>query len=103
MVFLVLAKLRFPSSKLIPKTSKSCYGESVLKLIRKFEITDLRCRQAELDLSYLKYCFEYGLTQKFLHFKVSNRILKLSDTYKQCHIRLLKEEISNKKSIFRQR
>ena len=29
--------------------------------------------------------------------------LKLSDAYKQCQLRLLKEEISNKKSIIRQR
>ena len=40
---------------------------------------------------------------KFLRFKVSNRSMKLSDAYKQCQICLLKEEISNKKSIIRQR
>ena len=57
----------------------------------------------ELDLSFLKYCFENSLTPKFLRFKVSNRSLKSSDAYRQCRIRLLKEEISNKKSIIRQR
>ena len=40
------------------------------KLVRKFERTDLRCRKAELDLSFLKYCLENSLTPKFLHFKV---------------------------------
>ena len=39
------------------------------------------------------------MTPKFLHFKVSNRSLKSSDAYRQCQIRLLKEEISNKKPI----
>ena len=92
-----------PSSKSIPKIIKDRYGESVLKLVRKFERTDLRCRKAELDLSFLKYCFENSLTPKFLHFKVSNRSPKSSDAYRQCQIRLLKEEISNKKSIIRQR
>ena len=102
LVFLFLARLRFPSSK-SPKIIKDRYGESVLKLVRKFERTDLRCRKAELDLSFLKYCFENSLTPKFLRFKVSNRSLKSPDAYRQCQIRLLKEEISNKKSIIRQR
>ena len=103
LVFLFLARLRFRSSKSIPKVIKDCYGESVLKLVRKFERKDLRCRKAELDLSFLKYCFENSLTPKFLRFKVSNRSLKSPDAYRQCQIRLLKEEISNKKSIIRQR
>ena len=37
MVFLFLAKLRFPLSKSIPKIIKDRYGERVLKLVRKFE------------------------------------------------------------------
>ena len=103
LVFLFLARLRFPSSKSIAKIIKVRYGESVLKLVRKFERTDLRCRKAELDLSVLKYCFENSLRPKCLHFKLSNRSLKSSDAYKQCQIRLLKEEISNKMVIIRQR
>ena len=54
-------------------------------------------------MSFLKYCFKNSLIPKFLRFKVSNRSMKLSDVYKQCQICLLKEEISNKKSIIRQR
>ena len=46
-----------PSSKSILKIIKDRYGESVLKLVPKFERTDLRCRKVELDLSFLKYCF----------------------------------------------
>ena len=40
LVFLLLARLRFPSSKSIPKIFKDRYGESLLKLVRKFEGTD---------------------------------------------------------------
>ena len=54
-------------------------------------------------MSFLKNCFENSLRTKLLGFKVSSRSLKLSDAYKQCQIRLLKEEISNKRSIIRQR
>ena len=96
--FLFFTRLRFPLSKWILKIIKHCYCKRVLKLVRRFERTDLRCRKAELDLSVLKYCFLNVLTPKFLHFKDSNRSLKLSDTYKQCQIWLLIEEISNKKS-----
>ena len=103
LVFLFLARRRFPSSKSVPKVIKDRYGESVLTLVRKFERADLRCRKAELDLSFVKYCFENSLTPKFLRFKVSNRSLKSPDAYRQCQIHLLKEEISNKKSIIRQR
>ena len=103
LVFLLLARLRFPSSKSIPKIIKDLYGENVPKLVRKFERTDIHCRKAELYLKFLKYCFENGLTLKFLHLKVSNQILKSSDAYKQYQIRLLKEEISNKMSIVRQK
>ena len=69
LAFLLLARLRFPSPKSIPKIVKDCYGESILKLFCKFEKTDLRCRKAELDLSFLKYYFENGFTPKPLHFK----------------------------------
>ena len=72
LAFLFLARLRFLSPKSIPKIIKGRYGESVLKLVCKFERTDLCCRKAELDLSFLKYCFENSLTPKFLRFKVSN-------------------------------
>ena len=54
-------------------------------------------------MSFLKHCFENSLTPKFLHFKVSNRSLKSSDAYKQSQIRLIKEEISNRNSIIRQK
>ena len=51
LVLLFLARLRFPSLKSIPKIIKDCYGENLLKLVRKFERTDLRCRKAELENS----------------------------------------------------
>ena len=54
-------------------------------------------------MSFWKYWLENSLTPKCLRFKVLNWSLNLSEAYKQCQIRLLKEEISNKKSIFRKR
>ena len=40
-----------------------------------------------------------GLTHKFLNFKLANRNLRYSNSYKQCQSLLLKEEIKNKVSI----
>ena len=98
-----LGILRFPSSISTPKIIKDRYGKSLLKLVHKLERKDLCCRKAELDLRFLKYCFENSLTPKFLYFKVLNRSLKSPDACKQCQICLLREEISNKKFIIRQR
>ena len=91
MIFLFLARLRLLSSKSIPKIIKDCYGENVLKLVRKFGGTDLRCRKAEVDLCFLKCCFQNSLRPTFLHSKVSNQSLKLSNAYKQCQIRSKKK------------
>ena len=49
----VLLKTKTPSSKSISKITKDRFGESVLKLVLKFERTDLRCRKLELYLSFL--------------------------------------------------
>ena len=57
LVFLFLVRLRFPSFKSIPEIIKDHYGESVLKLVHKFERTDLYCRKAELDLSFFEVLF----------------------------------------------
>ena len=56
-----------------------------------------------IRLEFFEVLFRKYLTPKFLRFIVSNRSLKLSDAYRQCQIRLLREEISKKKSIIRQR
>ena len=99
----VFGKPKISLIKIYSENYLRSFSQSVLKLVCKFKRTNLRCRKAELDLSFLKNCFENSLTTKLLGFKVSSRSLKSSDAYKQCQIRLLEEEISNKRSIIRQR
>ena len=43
----LLARLRFPSPKSIAKIIADRDGASVLKLVRRFERRDLRCRKPE--------------------------------------------------------
>ena len=58
LLFLFLASLRFPSSKSFQKITKDRCGNSVLKLVRRFDRTDLYCTKTELNLNVLKYCLK---------------------------------------------
>ena len=63
--FFFFGKIKISFIEIYSEIIKDRYGESVLKLVRKFKRTDLCCRKAELDFSFLKYCFENSLTLKF--------------------------------------
>ena len=82
LVFLFLIRLRFPSRK------------SIAEIIRKV-YKDYKVCKNRGDLEFLKLCQENGLTPKFLNFKIANRNLRYSYSYKQCQSLLLKEEIKN--------
>ena len=75
------------------------YGSDTVKQLRKFEKLDYKVCKNQGDLEFLKLCQENGLTSKFLNFKLANRNLRYSYSYKQCQSLLLKEEIKNKVSI----
>ena len=75
------------------------YGSDTVKQLWKFEKLDYKVRKNQGDLEFLKLCQENGLTPKFLNFKLANRNLRYSNSYKQCQSLLLKEEIKNKVSI----
>ena len=99
LVFLFLIRLRFPSRKSIAEIIRKRYGSDTMKQLRKFEKLDYKVRKNQGDLEFLKLCQENGLTPKFLNFKLTNRNLRYSNSYKQCQSLFLKEEIKNKVSI----
>ena len=70
-----------------------------MKLVRKFEKTDIKHKKALLDLQFLKICEDHNVIPKFLRFKVANATLRTSLTYKRCQKKLLREEIYNKKFL----
>ena len=60
-VFLLLARVRFPKSKSIAEVIRARYNENTVKRIRKLEKLDYHLRKAELDLEFLstlkiKFC-----------------------------------------------
>ena len=99
LVFIFLTRLRFPSRLSIAEVLRKRYGDRTLKLIRKFEKTDLKHKKALLDLQYLKICEDHNVIPKFLRFKTANSSLRSSSTYKRCQRKLLLEEIYNKKLV----
>ena len=102
LVFIFHTGLRFPTKRSIAEVLKKRYGDRILKLVRKFEKTDIKHKKALLDLQFLKICEDHNVIPKFLCFKVANASLRTSLTYKRCQKKLLREEIYNKKLLVSQ-
>ena len=66
--------------------------------VRKLEKLDFKLRKCKLDIEFLETCLKNGLTPKFLNFKIANSTLRNSKSYKDCQLKLLRQEPSNKKS-----
>ena len=98
LTLLFIIRLRFPSNKSIADIITTRYGRPVLHLIRKFESLDFKHRKVLLDLEFLENCIKHDLIPTFVRFKVANHRLKKSKAYKECQMKLLRQEISNKNS-----
>ena len=56
LVFLFLARIRFPKNESISSIVRKRYSGDVLKAVRKFEKVDYKLRKAKLDISFLVKC-----------------------------------------------
>ena len=83
MVFIFVTRLRFPSRLSIAEVFRKRYGDQTLKLVRKFEKTDIKHRKALLDLQFSKIREDHSVIPKFL----------------RCQRKLLREEIYNKRLV----
>ena len=59
---------------------------------------DFKLRKCKLDIEFLETRLKNGLMPKFVNFKVANSILHNSKSYKDCQMKLLRQELSSKKS-----
>ena len=75
-VFLSLARVRFPKSKSIAEVTQARYNENTVKRIRKLEKPDYRLRKAELDIKFSCKCNDNNVFAKVLNFRVANNYLK---------------------------
>ena len=100
-VLLFVVKCRFPASKSVADIIRRRYGDNTLAKIRRLEKLDYKLRKCDLDVEFLQICLENNLVPNFLKFKVTNNALKNSKAYKDCQLKLLKQELSNKRSLRR--
>ena len=101
LVFLFLARIRFTKNESISSIVRKRYSGEVLKVIRKFEKVDYKLRKAKLDISFLVKCQNENIIPNFLKFRLANKNLQNSVTYKKCQRIPLQIEIDNKKSHLR--
>ena len=100
-VLLFVIKCRFPANKSVAEIIRRRYDENVLKDIRRLEKLDFKLRKCDLDVEFLQICMDNKMIPKFLRFKVPNSALKNSKAYRDCQIKLLKQELTSKKSARR--
>ena len=101
LVFLFLARLRFPRNESIASIVRKRYSGEILKTIRKLEKVDYKLRKAKLDINFLIKCQQENVIPNFLKFRLANEGLRNSVTYIKCQQNLLQTEIHNKKSRLR--
>ena len=102
LVFIFIARLRFPSGLSIVEVLRNRYGTDLVKNVRKLEKIDYKYRKLQLDLDFLQTCQHSNVIPKFLRFKLANRNLRSSSAYSTCQKRLAKEEINIKKNKIKQ-
>ena len=98
LVLFFMIRIRFPADRSIAYILRSRYGNTLVKEVRRFEKIDYKLRKCMLDIVFLETCLENKIIPKFLNFRVSNLHLKTSRAYHSCQMKLLREEISVKKS-----
>ena len=98
-IFLTTSNYLFSSRHSITEILRKIYGDPTLKLVRKFEKTDIKHKKALLDLQFLKICEDHHVISKFLCLKVDNYNLRSPSTYTRCQRKNLWEEIFNKRLV----
>ena len=91
--------MRFPSNLSTIQVIRKHYGNDTVKLVRQFEKLGYKYHKLLLDLSFLENRIKNNVIPKFVQFRLANRDLQESSTYRQCQQKLLKQEIINKKKV----
>ena len=94
-------RLRFPNHLSTIKVLWKRYGDVIVGKVREFEKLDFKYSKVLLDIDFLNTCLKNNIIPKFVQFLVSNKDLRNSTAYRQYQIKLLKQEISNKKRNLR--
>ena len=101
LALLCILSLRFPRNKSVVTVIIERYGRPVLNLYRSLERQDYKIRKIQCDLHFLKCCQSQNLIPNFLKFKLPNRNLQQSRSYRNCQRDLLTSEIRSKNRALR--
>ena len=71
---MLFVSLRFPSTLSLFQVIRNRYGDTIVKLVRKFENVDFKHSKAAIDLNFLQTFRSFNVVQKFLQFRVANKI-----------------------------
>ena len=72
------------------------YNVKFLSKVRELEKLDFKIRKCRLE--FLETCLKNGLMPKFLNVKVANSTFRSSKSCKDCRLKLLRQDFSNKES-----
>ena len=97
LVLLFIIRLRFPKGRSVAEVISKRYSLGTLRLVRKFEAADLKHKKCKLDIDFIDKCIKHELFPTFVRFRVSNAQLRGSKAHKACQLKLLRQELSNKK------
>ena len=97
LVLLFIIRIRFPEREPLVQIIRRRYGNNIVKLLRKLEKINFKCRKAKLDLDFLQTCQDNGVIPNFLYFKLANKRLQTSEAYRNFQSKLLTDEIHEKK------
>ena len=73
LVFLFLARIRFPRTKSIATIIQSTYDNKTLKMVRKLKELDFKLRKAKLDI---KFYVSVRIMILYLIFRVLEQLIK---------------------------
>ena len=96
--FLVLVRLRFLRELSTIKVLQKGYGNVIVKKVREFEKPGFEFRKVLIDINFSDTCPKSNIIPKFVQFRFSNKVLGNSTTYRQCEIKLVKQQTFNKKA-----
>ena len=99
LVFLFLARIRFPKNESISSIVRKRYSGEVLKVISKFGKVDYKLRKAKLDISFLVKCQNENIIPNFLKFRLANKNLQSSVTYKNVNKVSYKQKLITRNRI----
>ena len=71
----------FPSRLSLLQVIRNRYGDTIVKLVRKFEKVDFKHRKAALHLNFLQTCRSFNVIPKFLQSRVANKNLRRSQAH----------------------